>query len=30
MNTVQVTYRSAKERRIMKGLATYNILQNPK
>jgi len=30
MNTVQVSYGSAKERRIIKGLATYNILQNPK
>lgn len=30
MNTVQVDYSSARDREIIKGLATYNILQNPK
>lgn len=30
MNTVQVDYSSAQDREIIKGLATYNILQNPK
>jgi len=30
MNTVQVDYRSAKKRGVIKGLASYNILQNPK
>jgi len=30
MNTVQVSYTRAKERGLIKGLATYNILQNPK
>lgn len=30
MNTVQISYRSARERGVIKGLASYNILQNPK
>lgn len=30
MNTVQVDYSSAKQRGIIKGLASYNMLQNPK
>ena len=30
MNTVQVDYSSARDREIIKGLSTYNILQNPK
>ncbi len=30
MNTVQVNYTSAKARGVIKGLASYNILQNPK
>lgn len=29
-NTVQATYSSAKDRNLIKGLASYNILQNPK
>lgn len=30
MNTVQVNYSSARDRDIIKGLSSYNILQNPK
>ena len=30
MNTVQVDYSSARDREIIKGLSSYNILQNPK
>jgi len=30
MNTVQVTYSGARARGVIKGLASYNILQNPK
>ena len=30
MNTVQVDYKSAKKRGVIKGLASYNIFQNPK
>ncbi len=30
MNTIQVDYSSARDREIMKGLSSYNILQNPK
>lgn len=30
MNAVQVTYGGAKARGVIKGLASYNILQNPK
>lgn len=30
MNTVQVDYTSARRRGVIKGLASYNILQNPK
>jgi len=30
MNTVQVNYSSARDREIIKGLSSYNILQNPK
>ena len=30
MNTVQVDYTSARDRGIIKGLASYNIFQNPK
>ncbi len=30
LNTVQVAYSAAKARGVIKGLATYNILQNPK
>ena len=30
MNTVQVDYSSARNREIIKGLSSYNILQNPK
>ena len=30
MNTIQVDYSSAKNRGIIKGLPSYNILQNPK
>jgi hypothetical protein len=30
MNTLEVDYSSARDREIIKGLATYNILQNPK
>jgi hypothetical protein len=30
MNTVQVSYTRAKQRGLIKGLNTYNILQNPK
>lgn len=30
MNTLQVNYSSARDREIIRGLATYNILQNPK
>jgi|AntRauTorckE5430_2_1112549.scaffolds.fasta_scaffold02934_2 hypothetical protein len=29
MNTVQVTYSGARARGVIKGLASYNILQNP-
>ena len=29
MNTVQVNYSSARDRELIKGLSTYNILQNP-
>ncbi len=30
MNAVQVTYRGARTRGVIKGLASYNIMQNPK
>lgn len=30
MNTVQVDYSSARDREIIKGLSSYNILENPK
>jgi hypothetical protein len=30
MNTVQVSYSGARERGVIKGLASYNIMQNPK
>jgi len=30
MNTVQITYTGARARGVIKGLASYNILQNPK
>lgn len=30
MNTVQITYSGARARGVIKGLASYNILQNPK
>jgi hypothetical protein len=30
MNTLEVNYSSARDREIIRGLSTYNILQNPK